>query len=369
VAVSIVDHDRRELHRLLAEAFEDASALVGSTAATFRLGGEQIRVRTAGDALARPLTRAMEHLRVDPAIPATATIDAWDCTSTGRPLPLLVDHLLRLLDRTWLEDRDLRGELRAFRDGPIRAAYYGPQLLSVYDVERRAGIYWLRDAAALPWYEAGAPFRVLVDWIVATPTRQLVHAGAIGGPDGALLLGGAANSGKSTTALACLGHPGLRYMSDDYVVVDVTSEPTVSSVYTTGKLKSLDDFDRLEGLRALVVNRDGAARGHGAHPDAEKPMIFVHEFAPERLALEMPVRAIVFPRYEGLDECRIESLPSDLAFKLLAPSTIQQLPATGAGALRCIRTLSRRVPAYLLGLPTDPRKVPDALVALLAELR
>ena len=116
------DRDRRELHRLLAEAFSDAVELAGEQAVTFRAGREVIRVRTAGPALAGPLTRAVAHRTVDPATPPTATIDAFDSVSTGRPLPLLVDHLLRLLDRTWLEDRDLRGELRAFADGPIRAA-------------------------------------------------------------------------------------------------------------------------------------------------------------------------------------------------------------------------------------------------------
>jgi hypothetical protein len=366
MADPFVDHDRRELHRLLAAAFADAAALVGATTATFRVGREHIRVRTAGDALALPLTRAMRHIRVDPMTPATATIDAWDSASTGRPLPVLADHLLRLLDKTWLEDRDVRGELRAFCDGPIRAAYYGPQLLSVYDVERRAGIYWLRDADALPWYEPGAPFRVLVDWIVANPTCQLLHAGAIADPAAAVILGGAGGSGKSTAALACLGHPELKYMSDDYVIVDVTSDPIITSVYSTGKLRSLSEFDRFEQLRGLVVNRDRAARNDDARPDSEKPMLYVHEFAPDRLAREMPVRALVFPQYLGLDDCVIEPLSSDIAFKLLAPSTIQQIPATGGVALRCIRTLASRVPAFVLGLPTDPSKVPDGLVAILA---
>ncbi len=363
------DRDRRALHRLLAEAFVDAADLVGTTETTVRVGRDHLRIRTAGDALAGPLLRAVQHLRLDPAPPPTATIDAWDSASTGRPLPLLVDRLLRLLDRTWLDDRDVRGELRAFADGPVRAAYYGPQLLSVYDAERRAGIYWLQDAAALPWYESGAPFRVLLDWIVAAPTRQLLHAGAIGGPNGAVVLGGAGGSGKSTTALACLGHPELWYLSDDYVVVDVEPEPDplVFGVYATAKLKSLADLDRFEHLRGAVVNRERATRDPEGEPDAEKPMLYVSEAAPECLAAEMPVRALVFPRFVSLDEPTVARLSSDVAFKLLAPSTVQQVPATGATALRCMRSLARRVPACGLGLPNDPRKIPDAVLAILAE--
>ena len=370
MANPFADHDRRALHRLLADAFEDARALAGTTEATFGIGQERIRVRTAGETLALPLTRAMGHIRVESTMPPTATIDAWDSATTGRPLPVLADHLLRLLELTWLADRDIRGGLRAFSDGPIRAAYYGPGLLSVYDDERRSGIYWLRDAATLPWYEPGAPFRVLLDWIVASPTRQLLHAGAIAGPGGAVVVGGAGGSGKSTTALACLDHPDLRFMSDDYVVIDMTSDPVVHSVFSTGKLKSLHEFDRFEHLRGHIVNRDRAVRDReqalDLDPDTEKPMLFVHEFAPDHLAREMPVRALVFPRFGALDACTFESLSPDVAFKLLAPSTIQQMPATGASALRCIRALAGRVPAFVLGLPNDPRKIPDAIVEILA---
>jgi hypothetical protein len=262
---------------------------------------------------------------------------------------VLVDHLLRLLDRTWLEDRDLRGELQAFVDGPIRAAYYGPRLLSVYDTGLRSGLYWLQDAAALPWYEPGAPFRVLLDWVVAGPTSQLLHAGAVAGPTGGIVLGGAGGSGKSTTALSCLGDPSLRYLSDDYVVIDVpadaTAVPVVTSIYSTAKLKTMADLERFDELRAAVVNGDRAAAEAG-DPDAEKPMLFVHEHAPERLAPLTPAEA----------------------FRRLAPSTIQQVPTSGASALRCMRALTKRVPAFHLGLPTDRRKIPAAVAGILAEV-
>jgi hypothetical protein len=367
------DRDRRELHRLVAEAFDEAAELVGAPATSVRVGRDVVRIRTAGPALARPLTRALGHLAVDPATPPTATIDAFDSATTGRPLPLLVVHLLRLLDVTWLEDRDYRGGLRAFADGPVRAAYYGPRLFSVYDVERRAGVYWLPDATELPWYEPGAPFRVLMDWIVAGPTTQLVHAGALAGPTGGVMLGGAGGSGKSTTALACLGATGqgLRYVSDDYVVVDVPDDaaavPTVTSIYCTAKLKSLTDLDRFGELRDAVVNEDRSAVDAG-DPDAEKPMLFVHEHAPERLAAVTPVRAVVFPKYLGLDECEVTPISTEQAFRRLAPSTVQQMPLSGTSALRVMRALTQRVPAFHLGLPTDRRKIPSAVAGILSEV-
>jgi hypothetical protein len=80
----------------------------------------------------------------------------------------------------------------------------------------------------------------------------------------------------------------------------------------------------------------------------------------------MPLRVLVFPRYLGLDECTVAPLPPDVAFKLLAPSTVQQVPAAGASTLQCIRALAGRVPAFGLGLPRDPRKIPDTLAMVLA---
>jgi hypothetical protein len=203
---------------------------------------------------------------------------------------------------------------------------------------------------------------------MASPTRQLLHAGAVAGPSGGVVLGGAGGAGKSTAALACVGYSTFRYLSDDYVVLDVEPEPAVASIYSTAKLKSLSDLDRFEPFRDGVVNRERAAVRSDERSDAEKPMLFLHEHAPERIATSAPVRALVFPRYIASDDCEVVSLSADAAFRLLVPSTLQQAPSARGEALRCMRVLTQRVPAFGLGLPTDARKIPSAVCAILSEV-
>ena len=366
------DGDRMLLHRVADDAFHEAVARRGDISTTYAIAGEIIRIAFAGDALAHELTRALAHHEVDASHAPTATIHAWDSQSTGRELPILASSLLRLLDRTWLEDRDIRGEIKDYSEGSLRAAYYGPQLLALFDVDTRVGIFWLKDAAALPWYEPGAPFRVLLDWIVSSPTRQLVHAGAIAGPGGGVLLGGPGGSGKSTAALSCLrsglGQPaseGLRFVSDDYVVIDTTAHPVAYGPYSTAKVKGPDDLKRFPMFTPAVVNLAEATEQAG-HPDAVKPMLFVHEHHPERVASSTRVQALVFPRYLALENCEIKPVPSSTAFKMLAPSTVAQIPTARSQALRCMRSLTFSVPCYTLGLPTDPSKIPAAIAEILA---
>jgi hypothetical protein len=281
---------------------------------------------------------------------------------------MLVQSLLRLLDRTWLEDRDLRGEVSGYSAGSFRVAYYGPRLLSIYDLTARRGMFWLDDADALPWYEPGAPFRVLFDWMVADPTTQLVHAGAISTPAGGVLLGGAGGSGKSTTALSCLveavgdqaASRGLRYVSDDYVIVENGDDLRAHGPYATAKVKGLADLERFPELAPWVSNIDEVRRLDGTD-DAPKPMMFTNEMAPAHLDPSTSVAALVFPKYRALDACEIAPIDSSTAFKLLAPSTIQQVPASRSQAMRLMRAMAFRAPAYVLGLPRDRRLIPAAI--------
>lgn len=365
------DSDRLLLHRIVDDAFHQAVSRAGEVVSTFDIAGEVIRVTFAGDALAYPLTRAMAHHRVDNSRRATASIHVWDSRSSGRALPMLAASLLRLLDRTWLEDRDVRGEIKEYSEGPLRAAYHGPKLLSLFDTADRIGIFWLDDAAALPWYEPGAPFRVLLDWIVSSPTRQLVHAGAIAGPTGGVLLGGPGGSGKSTTALSCLRSgidsergSGLRYVSDDYVVVDVSGDPVAHGPYSTAKLKGPEDLDRFPTFSPAVT--DVATAAGQAGQAAAKPMLFVAEHHAEHIVGSTQVQALVFPRYLALENCEITPITSSTAFKLLAPSTVAQIPTARSQALRCMRTLTFSVPCFTLGLPIDPSRIPSAIEEILA---
>ena len=77
--------------------------------------------------------------------------------------------------------------------------------------------------------------RNILHWWAASTSGQLIHAGALGRPDGGVLLLGAGGAGKSTTTLASLGS-ALRIAGDDFNLVDTAEPVTVHSLYSGAKL-------------------------------------------------------------------------------------------------------------------------------------
>ena len=213
------------------------------------------------------------------------------------------------------------------------------------------------DASAAPLAERGSPLLTLWAWWLADHGLQLTHAAAVGadGPAsrGAALIVGPGGSGKSTTALTCIGSP-LRYLADDYCVVDPSDEPSVHCLYSTGKVASEDD-ERFESLHLHRVGRD-----------AEKTLYCFHPAGAGLLARTLPLRAIVVPAITGRPATSRPISAMD-ALRAVAPSTLLQL-RTGldpSGALKRLAAVARRVPCHRLELGTALERIPQALEALL----
>ena len=155
------------LLRIMHDAFLEAQDRVGgSIDHHYRVAENNIRLRFAGPSLVPSISRAFAHLEHSPVTAPDLVICIWDSASTGRPLPLLVSSLLRLLKMTWLENRGIRGEILDFNGGRLRAALHGhdSNLLSVIDLEANVGVYWVAANSDIPWYETGAPLRILLYW-------------------------------------------------------------------------------------------------------------------------------------------------------------------------------------------------------------
>lgn len=333
------------LPRLFAEA---ARAAGGVTERRVLVAGQAVSLRFAGPALSSLLTTAFDHLpEARATVAPDLTIHVWDEASTGVPAPVLPDA-----DAT-----DGPVGLRVlFGDERMRAVHQpGQQCLSVLDQQAGQAWYWAADAATLPYWENGAPFRILLNWFLAGRGVQFVHAGAVGGPDGGVLLAGKGGSGKSTTTLLCL-RAAMRYVGDDYVAVSGGPVPHVHSLYGSAKLEG-HQLDRFPDLSEAVANPD--------RPQTDKAVVFVGRRYPERLITDFPLRAVVLPRIRGGTESTLRPVPAAAALAALAPSTIFQLPGTGAGALRSMADVLRGVPAYVLDLGTDLDAIPPVLQALL----
>ena len=94
--------------------------------------------------------------------------------------------------------------------------------------------------SACPEWNCSTPLRHILHLALATRGVQFVHAGAVGRPDGGVIIVGRSGSGKSTSTLSTLGSD-LLYAGDDYVGVSLNPDgggPYVHSLYGCGKLET-----------------------------------------------------------------------------------------------------------------------------------
>jgi hypothetical protein len=235
-------------------------------------------------------------------------------------------------------------------------AFFQPDagVLSLFDASRRRAYCWLRDSSALPYYEFAAPLRHLLQWWILSRGGALLHSAAVGTPGGGVLIAGPSGSGKSTTALACQEF-GLGFTSDDYVLVSAGAPPTVHMAYSTAKVVR-------ESLGA-----HGSYRRHFRNLERgdEKPMMFMHEAAPQRVLRSFPLRAIVLPVITQRNSTRIVAASAAEILRAVAPSSILLFPLAGATAFERIAALCRAVPCLRAELSADPHDVAGAFARLL----
>ena len=330
------------------ELFKSSQQTTGAVQRSFRIGGYLIRLSFAGEALLS-LTRALEHLAVDDNSTPDLTVCLWDSESTGQ----------RMTQRPWQEDDFLaRGVIQGYNTERIYTAFqHGSAAVSVLDQERNLAVFWAPDSN-LPYWEHGSPIRTILHWWLLNQGLQLVHAAAVGTPNGGVLIGGKGGSGKSTTALTCL-ESNLFYIGDDYTLLGIDSGPVVHSLYNSAKLNS-DQVQRLPALVPKIANPERLAE--------EKALLFVNEHYPSKVATQLPVRAILLPRVTGLPETHLKRVSVALALAALAPSTIFQLPRAGNEALKFLATFARGLPCFSIEVGTDLSTIPPVIEGLLAEL-
>lgn len=322
------------------EAFLRARRHEGQTVPR-TLAGRTVRFDIAGNTLSTVLQTALAHLPPTTTTAADLTIRAWDESVTGIPLP----------DAPWNWPPPDSPNAISFPPG---AENYQPHLESpsgafaLHDLAQHEVILHVRDARKLPTYWHGSPlFRNFHLW-AQSAGLSILHAACIGTDQGAALLAGKGGSGKSTTALLCL-QAGLRYVSDDYCLLEPGESPRAHCLYNTGKLQR-DHLTRFPALAQQAVD---------PHSDQfEKKVIFAHQHYPQSLAHSLPLRAIFLPFVSGKPDHRIDRIAPGIALRGLAPSTLFQLTAPSPQHLRVMAELTRQLPCFQLALGTDFASIP-----------
>ncbi|BCM94376.1 hypothetical protein IAD21_06283 [Abditibacteriota bacterium] len=330
--------------------FERASANSGEVVEHFySIGGYCVRLQFAGRALVECLTPAFEHLRIEPRSGFDLSVGLWDSTSTHTHLP----------PPPWApEDCLPRCSVRDYIDTRIQVSYeMVKKILTVLDTDSNQGYFWIRDAVQLPAYQCGSPLLVLLHQWMTLHGRSLVHGGAVGTPEGGVLLVGKGGSGKSTATLCCLDSP-LLYAADDYGLVGSEPEPYFYSLYSSGKVNAPDVSKHpiiAEARRAAIL-------------DTQKALYFLYSHFPEKISTGFPLRAIVVPRVTHQLETRVRPASAAQALLALAPSTLFQLPGAESQKFGRLSHLVKTLPAYALESGTDWSQIPRALGELVADL-
>ena len=332
-------------------AFEEAARAAGGCVDhRLEVGGTTLRLRFAGAGMVPLVTRACSHLLRNGGDGQGLEVLVWDSASTGVGLPP---------GRPGPQHGVVRpGDALNPRAGRARAVLQQlEEAFSIVDGGR--AMFWARDGSALPAWERAAPLRHLMTLGLQAHGLHMVHAGAVGRPDGGVLLTGPGGSGKSTAALACL-RSTLLYAGDDYVMVGRHDRPWAHSLYSSGKLDP-GQCRRFADLRAeLPRPTDGLAH--------DKALYFLHEQVPQRISCGFPLRAVLLPRFagHGRRETTVEPVGSKgQALAAMAPSTVFQLPAAGADTLAALAALLEALPVFVLRTGTDLDGIPRAIESVL----
>jgi hypothetical protein len=312
----------------------------------YSVAGFTIALRFLGTALLPVITPALSHLRIDPDSSGSPdlTVYLWDADSTGVALPR----------RPWGENDTLsRGDIRGFDDPVIRTAYtLGPNALSMLNTDTNVAVFCTTSAAHIPTDYRGSPLLVILSWWTSTKGLQYVHAGAVGTPQGGVLLVGKGGSGKSTSALSCLSS-GLSYAADDYCLLDTRADPPyIHSIYNSAKLEA-DHIRSFPHLLPLVSNPQDLG--------ICKAVIYLNDHHPEKVTRGFPVKAVFIPRVTGKVDTHLTPASHVDGLRALAPSTLFQLSGAGEQNFALMASFARRIPSYFLDAGTDLDQIPTVI--------
>lgn len=321
------------------------------------VAGHRIAVTARAGTDAAALVAALPPAAADASGEPALHVKLWRGESAAAAP--FVANLVESLRSSWSTLCGPRGEVVDLHTETTTAIFDpGGHVLSV--VDRPRGRAWAVkiDDHPYPFWEVGAPLRFILHDHFSRHGLQVVHGAAVGDDGGALLVVGKGGSGKSSTALAAAAH-GLRYLGDDYCLVD-PARLAVHALYGTGKLVGTADLDRLPAYRGRSINADSFERGGSG-----KGVFLVDAVCAGSLTAGQHLRAIVLPRIDPGHASRGQAGSRGDALAAIFPSTVGQLPGAGPQDARHVERLVSSLPAFELQVGSDPRGAAEAIREIL----
>lgn len=308
-------------------------------------------ITAALDSIERLVDQSTVNVRFGP-VPITVTsrdseqIRHVELHATGDETSAPWRHMhVALLDGESCPDFDVDARLRPTGDPTTGMVAQSNHLLAVRDAStlwvadtRRSLIArWVASPEDIPIWETIRPLRFALRWWAVAHGGALVHTAAVAGRRGAALIVGPAGAGKSTTAFACLGR-GPLVLGDDYCLVEPASPAKQAVVHASYILGTLDDHSlgmlpHLEhriigtGLRGKsLVALDRLPHGTGSSP---------------------AIAVCALDRRPG-ERTRLEPISRAEVLRLLAPSTMFQIPGLQRETWSALLDVVRGLPAFRL---------------------
>lgn len=338
------EEEQIQFYNQCKDRFLKATEKTGEIRQYYDIAGTTVCLIFAGEALIPFLAPALAHLRLPDDSEADARIHIWDSESTGVnmvPPPCEQNHYTD------------RGDIWGFNSDRIKTAFHWSEFsVNVMDLKINDAVYWVKTADNLPYWATSSPFRTIFNWWMEKNGGQLIHAAAVGTEEGAVLITAKGGAGKSTTAVSSL-LDGMKYISDDYLIVKKDPVPKVYSLYSTSKI-GVGDNHRFPAL-------DEYAAEH-IEEDQEKDVIFLYPAFEDQIVKELPVRTILMPNIQPDQE---ETTFSPISFwrinRAMSFTTMSQLPGAGTHTHEFFHDLCEVVPTMTLNLGSNIKQVPKAL--------
>ena len=315
-----------------------------------KVGPASVRLVTSSDVVERWLLPAL-----------AGKLASWE-TSMERDFDLRIVHQPELPEQerlcSWVDQGKRDGlHLEAGSIDEALMIESDSRFWAYWSADNRDAFVWIPDLNRLAAWEKAAPIKALLHGISSAFGMQLLHGGGVGTKQGGVLLAGPGGAGKSTTAICCIGS-NLKYLADDYCLLDQRDEPTLHNLYTSAKLRpeNLHRFQHIRDLFSWEPTQLGS-----------KPTIFVHERFAQSTIDSFPIRALVVPNVTGEVDTTWERCRVGDAWRAIAPSTIAQLPLCERKAFDQVSRLIHRLPTYRLHSGTDLSRIPQRIEEIIAD--
>ena len=317
----------------------------------YLLAGQSIRFSFANSKLGPYMTRELAHLVAADNLKPDFTLFCWESGehSPAFPLPWTTK------DFSHLQQSRQAGPSVMYGDSRYRMASTQRDNFVIYDKQQNIAVYWIETQRDDFDQRQLSAIREVLHWHMARYGRHLVHAAAVGGERGMVLLTGKSGSGKSTSSLACL-NSNLGFCGDDNCYVSLDPDPMVHSFYGSAKVTN-DSMpmipEKLREAIEIVPNM------------YDKGIIFVAEVLPEKIVLEGPIRSIVSCTVTDQKYSSIRKASATETLLALAPTSLFAFRGGGQKPLDAMAELTRRCSTWKLELGEDTEQLHRLISGLL----